>query len=135
VWERRRKPESGDTRQNIEEFPVNEPLDEPHVVLSGAVCHWLAPVLARLVRRDRPTNSERLAGAVAIGHCAKAYRALVLLRMREDRELSDGWLTTKQAAQLVGVTQRAIQQRAHRGKVAFVRQGRRLLIDPASLAN
>jgi excisionase family DNA binding protein len=114
---------------------VNEPLDEPHVVLSGAVCDWLAPVLARLVRRDRPTDPERLAGAAAIGRCGEAYRALVLRRAREDRELSDGWLSVPEAAKRLGVTERAIQRRAERGTVASVRLGKRLFIDPASLAN
>jgi excisionase family DNA binding protein len=130
-----RKSESPDIGRNIEEFGVNEPLDEPHVVLSGLACHLLAPMLAPLVKRRSPTDPELVACIKAMGRCGEAYRALVLRRAREDRELANGWLTTAEAAERAGVSRRAIQRRAQRGTVASVRLGKWLFIDPASLAN
>jgi hypothetical protein len=90
---------------------------------------FLAPVVNRLGRS--PALDDLRPALVAIGQAAEHERAMAKVRLRPP---PDGWLTTSEAAVIVGVTERAFIKRISAGTLPGLRRGWRWVVDPTALA-
>jgi excisionase family DNA binding protein len=101
--------------------------------IDGPACVALARVLAPMVRTMGPgPDLDRLRPALAaIGSAAEAQRATDAARLVP---APSGWLTTTDAARVLGVTERAVVKRIAAGALPALRQGRRWRVDASSLA-
>jgi excisionase family DNA binding protein len=103
--------------------------------LDGAACVLLARVLAPAVRAMSADVLDELRPALAaIGAAAETERAAAAVRLRSDRSLTDGWVTTDEAATVLGCTPRAVVKAIAAGRLPAQRQGRRWRVDATALA-
>ena len=130
------------TTHRVDEIGVRHLADGVEFVARGVAL----PVLADLL--DRAHAQHRARGHLPIPIIDNAVRALrhaaaanQLLQQvpHEEQQLdpSDARpgesLTTKQAGQALGITQRGVRQRIARGQLRATRRGRDYLIDPLDL--
>ena len=114
------------------------------VLVGPRACALLAPWLAgirRLARTDGATLDPSVVAAIAeIETVSRAYRASLSERVGTCRnaEIVESarvvsWLTTKQTADMLGITPRAVVARIERGSMPAKRVGSRWLVDPINL--
>jgi excisionase family DNA binding protein len=103
------------------------------VFLDGPSCVLLARLLAPAVRAKGPGSAldELRPALTAIGAAAEAQRASDAARLAP---APSGWLTTAEAARVLGVSERAVVKRIDAGALPAQRQGRRWRVDASALA-
>jgi excisionase family DNA binding protein len=101
--------------------------------LDGPSCVLLARLLADVVRAlgPGPTLEELRPALTAIGAAAEAQRAADAARLHP---APSGWLSTAEAARVLGVTERAVVKRIDAGRLPALKQGRRWRVDASALA-
>jgi excisionase family DNA binding protein len=113
------------------------------LIVSGDVLAELAALLDRAhvahMRNGQPPIPALMAVVKAARH-ASAVNALTSGRvplaehgMAPDPALAGRWITTQQAAETLGITDRGVRQRITRGRLQARRQGRDYLIDSLDL--
>jgi excisionase family DNA binding protein len=101
--------------------------------LDGASCVLLARLLAPAVRQlGAGVELDELRQVlITIGQAAEDQRAADAARLTP---APDGWLTSAEAARVLGVSERAITKRCALGRLPALRQGRRWRVDASALA-
>ena len=101
--------------------------------IDDAYCVLLGRLLAPAVRALGPglALDELRSALIAIGNAAEAQRAADAARLVP---APSGWLTTAEAARLLGVSERAVIKRIAHGALPALRQGRRWRVDASALA-
>jgi hypothetical protein len=112
---------------------VNQAHTGPVAIIDGRSCLMLTRLLATAVRQLGPgAQLEQLRPALtAIGQAADNQRALDADRLLQPRSSTDGFVSTKQYARAVGVTEQAIRKRLNNGTLAGEKRGRAWAVDPA----
>jgi excisionase family DNA binding protein len=102
--------------------------------LDGNSCILLARVLAPVVRAmgQGPALDALRPALAAIGQAADAERAAAAARLAP---APSGWLSTADAARVLGVTRRAVVKRVTAGTLPALRQGRCWRVDASALAS
>jgi hypothetical protein len=90
--------------------------------LDGRSCLLLVRVLVDVVRQLGAGQSldELRPALAAIAAAAEARRAADAARLRDPLGSTDGWLSTKEYARLVGVSEQAVRKRIDRGRRAAI---------------
>jgi excisionase family DNA binding protein len=102
------------------------------VFLDGPSCVLLARLVVPLVRSMGPAELEQLRPAfAAIGRAADVQRSEDVSRLTP---VPSGWLSTGEAAVVLGCTPRAVVKAIATGRLPAQRQGRCWRVDGSALA-